>query len=84
MKKIFTQALRSFGNASQLKLPVGLAVIMLLIGIGLLLLIPVYPLWALKLIGLPITITLRSYFGSLLMIAFFLWIRSLNNTPKNK
>lgn len=75
--KRFISSLRELAQTGRIKRgPILLTLALLVVGLGLVALIPVYPLWALQLIGLPISITLRSYFGSMLMIFFFFMLRS--------
>ena len=73
--------LRTFAPSTQSRTPLVLLCLLLLVGVALVAMIPLYPLWALQLIGLPIQITLRSYLGSILLLGFYLWIRSLSGKP---
>jgi len=82
MKTRFINALKQLSGGSVIRFPVWATVFLLLVGITLLLLIPVYPLWALMLLGFPVSVTMKSYAGSLMLIIFYLWIRSLSNKPQ--
>ena len=81
MKNQILKLLRTFAPSTQSRTPVGLLLLLLLIGIALVAMIPLYPLWALQLIGLPVEVSLKSYLGSILLLGFYLWIRSLSGKP---
>jgi hypothetical protein len=70
--------LRRYGRGEIGKMPVWLIFGALVLGIALVALIPIYPIWALQLLGFPVVVTFKSYTGSLLMILFYLWIRGLS------
>lgn len=82
MKNRFINALKQLSGGSLIRFPIWATVLLLLVGISLVLMIPLYPLWALMLIGLPISVTFKSYAGSLMLILFYLWIRSLSQKPQ--
>lgn len=75
------QWLRTFSPQKASRTPIAVACLLLLVGVGLVALIPLYPIWALQLLGLPLEVSLRSYLGSGLLIGFYLWIRSLSQKP---
>lgn len=82
MKQNILQTLRQLGGARRASLWLTLA--LLLIGLALVALIPAYPIWALQLIGFPVTLSFKSYLGSAMLIVFYLWIRSLSQQPPTK
>lgn len=58
---------------SKLKQPpakIAAAVLGGILGVSLTLAFPLLPIWALALLGLPVTLTLQSYLGSVLLIVF--------------
>jgi hypothetical protein len=82
MRDIFNSIKELASEGRIRKAPVVMTLVLLILGMSLVMLIPVYPLWALQLIGLPIIISPKSYFGSLLMILFFFMLRGKTGSPK--
>ena len=73
--------LKRFAVPGNSKVPIVMTAVLVVLGVALVAMIPLYPLWGLQLIGLSTDISFRSYCGSLLLIGFYLWIRSLSQKP---
>jgi uncharacterized protein YacL len=82
MRDIFNSIKELASEGRIRKAPIVMTILLLLLGVALVMLIPVYPLWALQLIGVPVIISPKSYFGSLLMILFFFMLRGKTGSTK--
>lgn len=74
MKKVFANLLIRLSGGQRSTILVAFLGIM--VGLGILVLMPLYPIVALRLLGMDLAITLRTYFGSLMLIVFMLWLHA--------